>query len=216
MGKKIGIGVLGLIVVLAVIVATRPSSFQVSRSTTVSAPPAELFALVHDFHNFAEWSPWEKLDPSMKRTFSGPPRGVGAKYEWVGNDQVGEGSMTIERETPDAEVVIELHFIKPFSALNTTTFAFAPAGADTTTVTWSMSGHNDFFGKAFSLVMNMDKMVGGDFERGLATMKSIAESRWATAKRAREQAAATPPPVAGTATPPVAGAAPAAAPPVAH
>ncbi|MFO0757224.1 MAG: SRPBCC family protein [Byssovorax sp.] len=172
--KRIGLGLAVVLVLFILVVATRPSSFHVERSATIKAPPAAARAAVADFHGWQAWSPWEKLDPGMKKTFTGPASGTGAVYEWVGNDKVGEGRMTITEATAD-KVTIRLEFIKPFASTNTTTFTFTPSGSETK-VTWAMDGHNDFMGKAFSMFMDMDKMVGGDFERGLAALKQVAES----------------------------------------
>ena len=173
--KKILIGVAAVIVALAVVIALQPSTFHIERSTSVSAPPSIVFAQVNDFHAWQAWSPWEKLDPNMKRSFEGPASGVGAKYAWVGNDDVGKGSMTIQQSDAPSRVAIQIEFIEPIAATNTATFTFTPAGA-TTKVTWAMDGKNDFAGKAFDLFMSMDKVVGADFERGLAALKSVAES----------------------------------------
>lgn len=186
MFKKILIGLVVVLAVLAGIVATRPDSFAVERSTTIQATPEFAFALVNDFHRWNEWSPWDKLDPTMKRTFEGASAGSGALYSWTGNDKVGEGKMTIEESKPNEFVRIKLEFIKPFASTNSTIFTFTPAGKDTQ-VKWKMEGHNNFMSKAFSMFMDMDKMVGGDFERGLASMKTGAE---ASAKKAAEEKAA--------------------------
>ncbi len=175
MVRKILIGIAAAVVLFIVVVATRPATFHVERSISMAAPPESAFAQVNDFHAWAAWSPWEKLDPDMKKTFGGPPSGAGSTYAWVGNKQVGEGKMTIEKSNPSSLVGIKLEFIKPFTATNATTFTFVPA-AGGTKVTWAMDGENNFVGKAFSMFMDMDKMVGGDFERGLASMKTIAES----------------------------------------
>jgi hypothetical protein len=172
--KKILLGVLAVIVLLVLVVATRPSEFRIQRSATMGAPPPVVFALVNDFHAWPTWSPWERLDPAMKRTHSGAPSGTGAAYAWQGNDDVGEGRMTIEKSEPPSVVGIKLEFLKPFAATNTTTFTFAPEGPGTK-VTWAMEGNNNFAAKAASLFMDMDKLVGADFERGLAAMKAASE-----------------------------------------
>lgn len=174
MRRKILIGIGVVIVGLIVVIATRPPTFHVERSTTIAAPPELAFAQVNDFHKWTAWSPWEKLDPSMQKTFEGAS-GSGATYAWKGNDKAGEGKMTIEQSDKNARIVIKLEFIKPFPATNTATFTFAPDGQGTK-VTWSMDGNNNFMSKAFQLFMNMDKMVGGDFEKGLAGIKSVAEA----------------------------------------
>jgi hypothetical protein len=165
-----------LIAVLVIVVATRPAAFHIERSITVVAKPAAVFAEVNDFRTWAAWSPWEKLDPQMKRAFTGPSAGKGAAYAWVGNKKVGEGRMTIERSDEPSRVQIKLEFIKPWTATNVTTFSFAPL-PDGTMVTWAMDGRNGFMAKAASMCMNMDKMVGGDFERGLSAMKAAVEAR---------------------------------------
>ena len=161
-----------LIVVLAALagfIATRPGAFRISRSRTVAAPPQVVHPYVNDFHKWPEWSPWEKLDPDLKREFSGPPSGPGATYYWVGNDKVGEGRMTITDSRPPQSVTLRLEFIRPWTATNTTEFDFAPSGAGTN-VTWTMTGHRNFMAKAFGLFMDMEKMVGPDFEKGLANL----------------------------------------------
>jgi carbon monoxide dehydrogenase subunit G len=166
-----------LVAVLAVVaVATRPAEFHIERSIAVAAPADKVFALVNDLHAWAAWSPWEKLDPNMERTHSGAAAGVGATYAWKSqNGKVGEGRMTIEKSASPSQVGIELQFIKPFAATNQITFTLVPSGGGTQ-VTWAMDGRNGFMAKAFGLVMNMDKMVGGDFERGLDTLKTVAET----------------------------------------
>lgn len=177
--KKVILGIVVVIIVIIVgfcaIVAMQPADYTVSRSTTVNAPPEKVFEQVNDFHKWEGWSPWAKLDPAMKTTYSGPESGAGASYAWTGNNEVGEGKMTIAESHPNQNVKIDLEFIKPFQATNVTEFTFKPDG-DKTTVTWTMSGHNNFVGKAFGLMMNMDKTIGGDFEKGLAQMKTAAES----------------------------------------
>lgn len=177
--------VLGALVILfVVVVASRPPTFHIERSTTMTAPPDVPFALVNDFHAWPVWSPWEKLDPNMAKTFGGPPSGAGAVYTWSGNNKVGEGRMTIERSEPASRITIKLEFLKPFPATNITTFTFVPV-AEGTKVTWAMDGRKNFTAKAFHMFMNMDRLVGGDFERGLAAMKRAAES---TAKKNAETA----------------------------
>lgn len=173
--KKILIGLGALFALLSIVISLQPSTFHVERSATIAAPAETVFALVNDFHAWGGWSPWEKLDPGMKRSYEGAPAGVGAKYAWVGNKEVGEGRMMIEKSTPGSEVGIKLEFLKPFEATNTATFTFqkTPEGTKTT---WAMDGTNNFAGKAMHLVMNIDKMIGPDFERGLAAMKTAAET----------------------------------------
>lgn len=164
-----------LVAVLVVVVATRPADFQVTRSATIAAPASTVFAQVNDFHNWEAWSPWAKMDPAMKQSYEGASAGPGAVYSWAGNSKVGEGRMTILETHPSDLIRIKLEFLKPMAATNSTEFTFEPKG-DQTVVTWSMAGKNNFMAKAFCLFMNMDKMVGGDFEKGLAQLKSVAEA----------------------------------------
>lgn len=176
--KKILLVVVVLVVVLVGVVMMQPAEFRISRSATVNAPPATVFAQVNDFRAWDAWSPWAKLDPAMKVTHEGPAAGAGAIYRWAGNDDVGEGNMTITESRENERVLIRLEFLKPFASVNTTEFTFAPVGAaGGTNVTWTMAGTNDFMGKAFSLAMDMDSMIGADFDKGLAAMKSVAEAK---------------------------------------
>jgi Polyketide cyclase / dehydrase and lipid transport len=173
---KLFLGLVIVVVVLAIVVATRPSTFHIERSIFITASPESVFAQVNDFHSWAAWSPWEKLDPKMEKTFLGPSAGAGAIYAWNSdNGKVGQGRMTIERNDLPSSVSVKLEFIKPFTATNTVTFTMLPVATQTRT-TWAMDGHNGFLGKLFHLVMNMDKTVGGDFERGLAALKSVTEA----------------------------------------
>jgi hypothetical protein len=172
---KILIGLVILIVVLVIIVATRPSTFRVQRAITIGAPAENVFDRINDFRNWGTWSPWEKKDPDMKRTFGDQTAGVGGTYAWAGDRNVGEGRMTIERSERPSLVQIKLEFFKPFAGTNTATFTLAPATGGTT-VTWSMDGRYNFVSKAFSMVMDMDKMIGNDFEAGLAAIKTQAEA----------------------------------------
>ena len=173
--KKILIAVAVIIVVLAVIVALQPSEFRVARSATISAPAPAVFAQVNDFHKWEAWNPWGKIDPAMKQSYEGAPAGTGAIYTWAGNNEVGEGRMTIIENRPSELIRVKLEFFKPFAATNTAEFTFKPE-ANQTVVTWSMFGENNFMAKAIHLFINMDKMIGGQFEKGLASMKSIVEA----------------------------------------
>jgi hypothetical protein len=163
-----------LVGLAALLVATRPSTFHVERSITVAAPPERAFAQVNELRAWGAWSPWEKKDPAMQRTWEGPRAGTGAVYAWSGNKDVGEGRMTIVRSDPPSRIAIELRFFKPMKATNAVLFAFTPV-AGGTRVTWTMDGRNGFVAKALHLVMDLDAMVGGDFERGLAALKLVAE-----------------------------------------
>jgi hypothetical protein len=175
MWKKIGIGAAALVVVLLLVIVTRPSTYHVERSTIISATPEAVFAHVADFKKWDAWSPWHKLDPNMKATYEGTQGTVGASYAWIGNDDVGAGKMTIMAIEANKKVDIKLEFIKPFESKANNGFNFGHVGKDTK-VTWSMDGNNDFLGKAMSLVMDMDAMIGKDFEKGLADMKRVVES----------------------------------------
>jgi len=172
--KKILVAVAALLLVLLVVISLQPATFHVERSATIAAPPEAVRALVDDFHAWRGWSPWEKLDPQMQRSYEGPPSGAGAKYAWQGNQQVGEGRMTIE-QSEASRVVIRLEFLKPFRATNTATFSIRRSERGTE-LTWAMDGQNNFVSKALHLVMDMDKMVGTDFERGLSALKANAEA----------------------------------------
>ena len=169
------LGVVGVVVAAFIIlVAMKRPDFRIERSATIAATPQAVFEQVNDFRKWRAWSPWEKRDPLLRRTYEGAPAGRGAVYSWIGNKQVGEGRMTITESRPGELVRIRLEFIKPFAATNTAEFTFQPQG-DQTRVTWSMSGTHTFVMRAFCMFMNMDKLVGGDFEKGLAAMKLVAE-----------------------------------------
>jgi hypothetical protein len=149
-------------------------TYTVQRSTTVQAEPARVYEQVEDFHRWPTWSPWEELDPDMDRSYSGPEKGVGSVYAWSGNRKAGQGRMEITRADEPSEVHIDLQFIKPFKSSSVTTFVFTPEG-DRTNVTWTMTGPRTFGIKLMSLVRSMDKMVGPDFEKGLARLKQVSE-----------------------------------------
>jgi len=173
MARKIVLFVVVLVAALLTFVVTRPDTFHVERSATVHAPADVVFARLDDFHRWSDWSPWEKLDPAMQRTYSGADKGVGAEYAWKGNDKVGEGRMTIQDAEAPRDLDIKLEFLKPFQATSATKFALAPAEGGTK-VTWSMDGRNNFMSKTMSLFMSMDKEVGKDFEKGLAQLDAAA------------------------------------------
>jgi uncharacterized protein YndB with AHSA1/START domain len=173
--KKILIGLAALVVVFLIVVALQPDEFRISRSAAVAAPPDQVFAQVNDFHNWEAWSPWAKLDPNAKATFEGPRAGKGAVFIWAGNNEVGEGSMTLTESQPNDLIRIRLDFVKPMEGTSDVEFTFKPQEKDTA-VTWTMSGRNNFIGKAICLFMNQDKMIGGYFEKGLANLKTVVES----------------------------------------
>jgi len=174
MFKLIALIVVVLLVAILAYAATRPDSFSVERSTSIKAPPEKVFALINDFHNWATWSPWEKLDPAMTRHYSGAAQGDGTIYEWVGNSKVGSGRMEIISAVPAKKILIKLDFLKPFEAHNFAEFTLTPSG-DGTTVTWKMYGPNPYIAKVMQVFCSMDKMVGKDFATGLANMKANAE-----------------------------------------
>lgn len=169
------IAVVAVVLVLVAVIATRPSELHVSRTATIAAGAADVFAQVNDFHRWEAWSPYAKLDPNMKKSYEGPTAGVGASYSWSGNNQVGEGRTTITESRPYELIRIKLEFVRPFAGTNTAEFTFRPVG-DQTAVTWSLVGRNNFMAKAVGLLMNMDKMVGGQFETGLAQLKALVEA----------------------------------------
>lgn len=173
MFKIILILVVILIVAVLAFAATRPGTFKVERKTTIKASPEKILALINDFRHWAIWSPWEKLDPALKRSYSGPANGPGAVYGWQGNSKVGQGRMEIMASSSSA-TTIKLDFIKPFEAHNIADFTLVPQG-DSTMLTWAMHGPSPYLTKLMHLFFNMDKMVGGDFERGLANLKTAAE-----------------------------------------
>lgn len=164
-----------LVAVFIIVVATRPAEFRVTRKATMAAPAAAVFAQVNDLHNWENWSPWARLDPNAKETHEGEPAGAGAILSWAGNNKVGEGRMTITESRPNELVRLKLEFFKPFANTSMAEFTFQPEG-DSTTVTWSMAGRNNFIAKAVGLFMDCEKMIGGQFEQGLAQMKEIVET----------------------------------------
>ncbi len=174
--KKVLQVVGAVIVALVCVIATQPGAYQVTRTASIAAPPEAVFNLINDFHQWEGWSPWAKLDPNMKTTYSGPSSGIGAKYAWLGDDKVGEGRMTILSSEPASAVKINLEFIKPFESDSITTFTLSPDGAGTR-VEWKMEGQSNFLTKAFTLFSSMDSAVGPDFERGLSQMKQLAETK---------------------------------------
>ncbi|MBX7184657.1 MAG: SRPBCC family protein [Vicinamibacteria bacterium] len=163
-----------LLVVVLIAAASRPDTFRVQRQAVMNAPPERIFQHLDDFHRWAEWSPWEKLDPGLKRTHSGAPSGKGAAYAWEGNPKVGSGRMEVRESVPPSRLVIQLDFLKPFEAHNQAEFTLVPEGPSTR-VEWAMTGPQAFPMKVMGLFMSMDSMVGKDFEKGLASLKEISE-----------------------------------------
>jgi hypothetical protein len=170
------IAVLVAVPVLALLAfaATRPDIFHVRRSTSIKAQPEKIFPLINDLHAFNTWNPFEKKDPNVKGTYSGPSSGKGARYGWDGNKDIGKGTIQIVESAPSSKVTMQLNFIKPFEAHNLVEFTLEPGG-DSTHVTWAMQGPLPFMAKIIHLFINMDRMVGKDFEAGLAYLKTIAE-----------------------------------------
>lgn len=183
--RNILIAIAAALVVLLVVIATRPSTYRVSRAVTIAAPPSVVYAQIVDFHRWDAWSPWAHLDPAMKTTYTGPASGPGAAYAWTGNDKVGEGKMLITGAKPNQEVNIKLDFIKPFEGTSSTGFLLDPASGGTK-VTWNTSGENNFVMKAFSLVHDTDGEIAKEFDQGLTQMKAVSE---AEAKRQAEEMA---------------------------
>ncbi len=193
---KILLAIVAVVLAFSLYVSTRPGEFTVLRTTRIAAGPQLVYSQISDFHQWPAWSPWAKLDPAMKTNYEGAPNGVGAIYGWSGNDKVGEGRMTITNARAPTLVQIKLEFLKPFSFTNEATFTLVPDGTNTI-ATWAMSGTQNFVQKAFSLFMNMDKMVGGDFEKGLAQLKAVAEDAAVkTLAPAPGAAGSTPAPIA--------------------
>ena len=174
-GVYILIAVVAIIVILLIVISMRPADFRYARSATIAAPPGAVFGHVNDFKKMDTWSPWLKFDPNVKITHEGPPSGVGAIESWEGNKNVGAGRMTMTESRPNDLIRLKLEFFRPFAATNAAEFTFK-AEAASTTVTWAMTGKYNFMTKAMGLFMNMDKMIGGNFEKGLAELKKIAES----------------------------------------
>jgi hypothetical protein len=172
--KKILIGLAAVVVVFVVVVAIQPSEFRVMRTESIAAPAPAVFAQVNDFHRWQDWSPWTKLDPEAMASFEGPRSGPGAVFAWSGNESIGEGRMTLTESRPSELIRIKLDFVRPMEGHSTAEFNFMPQG-DHTDVTWSMRGQKNFVTKAVCLFMNLDKTLGGDFERGLANLKSVVE-----------------------------------------
>jgi uncharacterized protein YndB with AHSA1/START domain len=176
--KKIFISIITALIVIVVALfiyaATLPNTFRVQRTATIKAQPEKIFALINDFHRWDSWSPWSKLDPNMKTIYEGPTNGNGAVYAWEGNDKIGKGRMEITETSPPSAIVIKLDFLKPFEAHNITEFTLITQG-ESTNITWVMYGPNSYMTKVMGIFFNMDKMIGSDFESGLANLKSIAE-----------------------------------------
>jgi hypothetical protein len=175
MWKIILIAVVAVVILVVIIVAMQPSDFRVTRTGRMAAPAGVVFENVNDLHKWEAWSPWAKIDPNSTSTYSGPAHGPGASMEWSGNNKVGAGRMTITDSRASDVVHLKLEFFRPFKATNAAEFTFKSEG-NQTVVAWTMSGKNNFMGKAFGLLMNCDKMVGGEFEKGLASLNSVTQA----------------------------------------
>jgi len=163
------------IAIVLIIAASKPDTFSVRRAATVRAPAEKIFPLINDFHHWGTWSPYENRDPAMKRSYSGPANGVGAVYGWDGNNNVGAGRMEILETSPPAKIVIKLDFFKPFEGHNTAEFTILPQG-DATDVRWVMHGPAPFMSRLMQVFINLDRMIGKDFEIGLANLKRLTEN----------------------------------------
>ena len=178
MVKKIAIAVGVIVAGVLGYAATRPDTFRVERTATVKAPPDKIYPLIQDFHAWSGWSPWERVDPGMRRTYGGAPSGVGAEYAWDGDKNVGKGRMEIAEASPPSKVTLKLDFERPLEAHNIVNFTMEPKG-DATSVTWAMHGSVPFLAKIVHVFLDMDRMVGQDFEAGLANLKALAERKGA-------------------------------------
>jgi len=171
----IAVAVFVLIVALILFISTRPAVFRVERSAQISAPGDVVFSIINDLHQWHRWSPWEKLDPNMQKTFEGPTTGPGSSHAWKGNKKVGSGRNTILDSKSPEFISMKLEMFAPFACTNQVTFRLAPVDGGTK-VTWIMEGRNNFMAKGFSCIMNMDKMIGKDFEEGLANLNTVTQS----------------------------------------
>jgi uncharacterized protein YndB with AHSA1/START domain len=162
------------IAAVLILAATKPTTLRVQRSVSINAPPERIFSLISDFHQWVTWSPYEQKDPAMKRTYSGAERSRGAVYAWDGDKNVGSGRMEILDVSAPSKIVIKLDFFKPFEGHNTAEFTMLPQG-DGTHVTWLMHGPANFMSRLIQVFMNLDNMIGKDFEAGLANLKTITE-----------------------------------------
>lgn len=170
----IAIVVVLLILVVLIVAATQPDVFRVERAISITAPPDQVFALINDFRRWDAWSPWDKKDPAMKRTYGATASGKGANYAWEGNKDIGKGSMEITDSVPPSRIQIKLEFLQPFEAHNIVSFTLEARGS-ATQVTWAMEGPVPYFAKIIHMFCNTDRMVGKDFEAGLASLKAVAE-----------------------------------------
>ena len=178
MVRKIAVTLVGLVALAVLVVVglalTKPRELYVERHLEVAATPAAVYALINDLHRFTEWSPWQKLDPAMTSRYAGPGSGIGASYSWTGNRSVGAGRLTITDTQPGASVGMRLEFLEPFAATNQVQFSLDPVESGTR-ITWAMTGRNDFMTRVGSVFIDMEAMIGRDFETGLASLKALSE-----------------------------------------
>jgi len=172
--KRLLFGLVALVAAFLVVVWMQPDDYRLTRSTTIMAPAAEIFARVNDLRQWEDWSPWAKLDLNAKVSFEGPPAGPGAMFHWSGNDKIGAGTMTITESKPNERVATRTDFVKPFEGTSSADFVFSQTG-ERTNVIWTTAGTHSFISKAICLVMSMERMLGPDFEKGLAQLKQVAE-----------------------------------------
>jgi uncharacterized protein YndB with AHSA1/START domain len=173
--KKFFLVMVVALAALLLFATTRPDTFRVQRSTSIKAPPEKVFALINDMRAFNTWNPFNKKDPSMRGTYRGPQSGPGAGFDFEGDQNVGKGSLEIVGAKPSREVTMTLHMREPFEGRNNIDFALVPRGADTTEVTWAMHGPSPYVSKLIGIFLNVDKMIGGDFDAGLTDLKALAE-----------------------------------------
>lgn len=172
--KKLLLGLAAAIALLLVVAAFQSDDMNISRTATISAPPAAVFKVVNDFRQWDAWSPWSKLDPKMTKSLEGPPEGAGAVYKWSGNNEVGEGSTKLIESKPNEKIAMKLEFVRPFAGGSDVQFTFSPEGTGTK-VTWAMQGKKPFVGKVMGLFMDCEKMCGDQFLEGLANLKKVVE-----------------------------------------
>jgi uncharacterized protein YndB with AHSA1/START domain len=174
--KRLLVGLALLIAAFLVVVWFQPDDYRLTRTTVIAAPAAAVFAQVNDLRKWDDWSPWAKLDPNAKVTFSGPQAGPGATFKWSGNDKIGEGTMTITESKPNERVATRTDFVKPFQGTSNADFVFSEQGGQTNVI-WTMAGTQTFIGKAICLFMSMETMLGPEFEKGLAQLKRVSEGK---------------------------------------